>query len=98
MNEPLKQCPFCGKEAYRGDRGLVQCITYDCPANGGWAVWSAVKTWNRRAPDPLMGLVRELQRELLHRHGLPYTKKHCTACEVLIAAESVFADPQEGKE
>ena len=110
MSEPLKPCPFCGGEAklYKLPKEhpyvyRVACLG-DCKTAYGISFsysekYTAIKQWNRRAPDAdhaaLLGLVREL------REVLVYAKWHDEEkfTNLIARADKALADaePQEGK-
>ncbi len=52
----LKNCPFCGGEAYLGESWeqtkIVQCSVCGCGTRHFLNKLDAVETWNKRTPAP----------------------------------------------
>jgi hypothetical protein len=58
MSEPLKPCPFCGSKPEPVEDG----VTIGCSNDLCYECGTFLPTeWNRRAPNPLLPLVRELR-------------------------------------
>jgi len=118
MSEPLKPCPFCGGEAklYKLPKEhpyvyRVACLG-DCKTAYGISFsysekYTAIKQWNRRAPDAdraaLLGLVRELRDWIewaltLKADIRTYTAMNIRGIGLLARADKALADaePQEG--
>lgn len=100
----LKPCPFCGNRPTPFDGDHRMDHAEDCLLKELGLTWIVGRRkeakWNRRAPNPLLPLVKVLREALNDEHwtysnmtgGHKFKSEHCVVCQIIARADKALSE------